>query len=83
MASSSSRSGVRTVDEFIFDGLNYEAAMEAYNAQFTGDAGRSSFGWFTSAVNPPASDLDVERALRARQEFFQSQESLLTRYTPQ
>ena len=34
MVSSSSRSGVCTLDEFIMDRLNYEAAIEAYNAQF-------------------------------------------------
>ena len=72
MASSSSRSGVRRLDEFILDGLNYEAAMEAYNAQFTADVGRSSFEWLTSAVNVPASDPDVERAFCACQQFFQS-----------
>ena len=66
---------MRTLEEFLFDGLSYEDATAAYHAQFAGSSNPSN--WNIS------SDPDVERALRARQEFYRSQESLIGRYTPQ
>ena len=64
----------RNFEDFIYDGLNYEAAMAAYQAQFASSSNQS---WNIS------SDPDIEHALRARQEFYRSQESLRERYTPQ
>ncbi len=56
--------------------------MSAYYSQSSAYQPQSSsggFGWFRGAVQ---ADPELERAYRAQQEFFSSQQSLLGRYTP-
>ena len=69
----------RSMEDFMDDGMSYEDAVAAYNAQVPP---RRSSSWFTDTMST-SSDPDVERALRAQQEWIQSQQSLFGRYTPQ
>ena len=58
----------RSMQDFMDDGMSYEDAVAAYNAQVPP---RRSSSWFTDTMSA-SSDPDIERALRAQQEWIQS-----------